>query len=286
MKFSAYILGIFSFLGLFSCDNRSGITQDLLHQDNIDPTYATRQLVRITKGDSIMLGITYEGVKPRGIVYNSLNKSTIYDNGNTIYKFDYEDVNTANTENSTQYLTYNSAGVLSEIGETIKVTTTTPANTPIKRYKTLYTITYAGDLPIKIFAKTGEDNFQQAFVYTKYREINLTYTLNNVTQMEIKDGGLNAQEQPLPNQEIVNIKYSDYDDKKSPYSLLPLAIKLHYLTKVNPLAAQVFSYNNPKKITSINPFTGNVVLGESIYTYDNLSYAVFGLGMNYIYREL
>lgn len=287
LNFLVYIL--FVFLGVISCDKVTGLSGDPLAENYIEPKPAVRQLAKITAGNANVMSLTYDNIMLKKSTYQNGYSSQVFDNGQRIYRIDHAYKNTTDSIYISQYLTYDATGKVSEIGENKKIMSLTP-NTPVIKEKTHYTINYSYfGKPDKIMATSGVEVPQVEFVFTKYKEILLSYTSGNVTGLKITNGDLNAQGQPVPPtaaSAVTQIKYEGYDIMNSPYALLPMAYRLHYFLSVQPYDAHVFSDSNPKRIILLNDTTGNVTLGETVYSYDGGQYPTFGFGKQFYYRFL
>lgn len=284
-KIIPFILAAVFFTAV-SCDRTRSLSDDPLNQYPADPAEEMFQLLRIQAGSDTVLHVSYDNLLMRSVAYDSGRLTKVFDNAQKIYRFDYNGIHAQDSVALSQYLTW-SGQQISAIGEQKRTWDLSAPNTQAKKKKTMYTLNYdaEGNLT-KVMAKSGQEIPLQEFVYTSYRQAELHYTGKNVTLLKWSEGVLDASQNPVPATDTLKIGFDGYDDKKSPYSLLPYAYKIHYLITVNPAEAHVFSLNNPKRITLLNQFTGNVILGETVYTYNEKHFPTFGFGKQFYYRTL
>lgn len=220
-------------------------------------------------------------------VKNPLETTTISYSGDRIYKIDYDGWVGDDRTIITRFFNYApNTNVVTSIteNETFYQDSSLPTPPPIVKRKALYTITYQGEKKLeKIEMKQGKDVVGQPFVYTNYSIAEYTYDADkkNVVKVDMKYGGIVAGNFDPPTA-LMTYNYMDYDDKKTPYSLLPF----EYLLSVsldNPYLNYYHSQNNPRRISS-NDYVNPIQLKNTLYTYDPQGYPLTGFGMDFDYR--
>ncbi|KQR95462.1 hypothetical protein ASG01_06360 [Chryseobacterium sp. Leaf180] len=201
----------------------------------------------------------------------------------------------------TQLMTYNAGGKLETISENRSVYNLTapvpPSTIPTlpyvlnKKYRTVYTVKYtvATGKMSGISMITGEDVTGTPFAYKNYSETTYSYLGDNVSEVIRSYGTLTGTVQSAPTEKY-SYGYSVYDDKISPFTLVPVVYKISRILSIlrNDYESQMFSPNSPRRITVSNliPAIPVTTIFTSNYNYDPQTYMSKGFGVNYIYKPL
>ncbi len=248
--------------------------------------HGPRFLYREVMGGIVMNEYKYDLLKVVE-VKNQNETTTISYSGDRIYKIDYDGNDGTDRTVYTRFFNYApNSDVVTSITENETfhpdfLQTTPP---PVQKRKALYTLTYVADKKLeKIEMKQGPDVVGVPFEYTNYSTAEYFYDAENknVTKVDMKYGGIVAGVFSPP-AELMTYNYMDYDDKKTPYSLLPF----EYLVSVtldNPYLNYYHSENNPKR-TSSNNYFDPIQYAGTLYTYDPQGYALTGFGYDFDYR--
>lgn len=150
--------------------------------------------------------------------------------------------------------------------------------------KSIYNITFDGNTRLeKVVKQTGVDIPLTTFMFSDYQTTEYTYdAVGNVTKAQMEFGAVNGGTLQPPHTELA-YTYGEYDDGRSPYSLLPFGYLLHRSFD-NPFDNYRFSPNNPKRIVLSGNLLPVPVPYSTLYTYDHLKYAKTGWGVYYEYR--
>ncbi len=230
--------------------------------------YNGRKLVEVI-GDSTVTKITYSGDQ-----INKIDFIGIVDGDSISYAqlFNYEATNNAK---------------LTTITETRSVYPNIAAQTTpltFEKSRSLYEIKFNANAKLDtVTMKSGVEVPAQAFAFTSYEKSAYAYdALWNVTKVTKTYGGVtgNVLGAPLVNEAY---DYSNYDDKRNPYSLLPFGYLLHKSFE-NSFNSYRFSVNNPKRVMFTSDQIPLPITFNTLYTYDALGYAISGWGTNYEYR--
>jgi hypothetical protein len=198
-------------------------------------------------------------------------------------------------------MTYNAGGKLETISENRSVYNLTapvpPSTIPTlpyvlnKKYRTVYTVKYtvATGKMSGISMITGEDVTGTPFAYKNYSETTYSYLGDNVSEVIRSYGTLTGTVQSAPTEKY-SYGYSVYDDKISPFTLVPVVYKISRILSIlrNDYESQMFSPNSPRRITVSNliPAIPVTTIFTSNYNYDPQTYMSKGFGVNYIYKPL
>lgn len=246
-----------------------------------DYHYSGLLLTKVNNGASIT-DIAYSGDRVSKITFDGfldLDNNGTLDAGKVTY---------------TQLFTYGGSGRLESITENrniYKVTGTPPVQVLDKQTKSVYTLKYnASTAKLEsITMKTGLDVSGTPFDYTAYSEAKYTYLGDNISKVEKGFGTITAGVN-----DPITVKYEfgflNYDDKISPYSLLPVAYKISYMlsTSLNDGRSLMLSPNNPSRVsfTDLNVSIPTPVINSTNFTYDPQTYLTKGYGVYYIYKPL
>jgi hypothetical protein len=196
----------------------------------------------------------------------------------------------------TQLFTYGNSGRLESISEnreTIIIDLTpTPPTVTIRKTKTLYKLTYSPTTNKldKIVMNTGEEVPAVTFEYKNYSETTYAYSGDNISKVLRNYGPMTGGVHAPPVSKY-SYEFSNYDDKISPFSLLPFAYKISRIlsaTEANDAESFILSPNSPKRmaITDLVPPVPTPVVFSTDYNYDVQTYMTKGFGVNYIYKPL
>ncbi|MCE3075413.1 hypothetical protein [Chryseobacterium gwangjuense] len=235
-------------------------------------------------------------------VYNGKSVTDIAYSGDRVSKITFDGFLDQNNDGTldpgkvtfTQLFMYGGSGRLESITESrniYKLAGTPPSQVLDKQTKSIYTLKYnasTGKLET-LTMQTGLDVPGTPFSYTAYSEAKYTYLGDNVSKVEkgfgTITGGVN---------DPVALKYEygfmNYDDRISPYSLLPFAYKISYLlsTQFYDHRSLMLSPNNPSRasVTDLNVPVPTPVITSTNFTYDPQTYMTKGYGVYYIYKPL
>ena len=246
-----------------------------------DYHYRGLLLPKVNKGASIP-DIAYSGDRISKITFDGfldLDNNGTLDPGKVTY---------------TQLFTYGASGRLESITENrniYKLTGTPPAQVLDKQTKSVYTLKYnASTAKLEtISMKTGLEVSGTPFEYTAYSEAKYTYLGDNISKVEKGFGTITAGVN-----DPITVKYEfgflNYDDRISPYTLLPTAYKISYIlsTSLNDSRCLMLSPNNPSRVsfTDLNVPVPAPVVTSTNFTYDQQTYLTKGYGRYYIYKPL
>ncbi|MCA6066848.1 hypothetical protein JI747_006645 [Chryseobacterium sp. RG1] len=246
-----------------------------------DYHYSGLLLTKVNNGASIT-DIAYSGDRVSKITFDGfldLDNNGTLDAGKVTY---------------TQLFTYGGSGRLESITENrniYKVTGTPPVQVLDKQTKSVYTLKYnASTAKLEsITMKTGLDVSGTPFEYTAYSEAKYTYLGDNVSKVEKGFGTITAGVN-----DPITVKYEygfmNYDDRISPYTLLPFAYKISYLlsTSFYDHRSLMLSPNSPSRVSStdLNVPVPTPVVTSTNFTYDPQTYLTKGYGVYYIYKPL
>ncbi|PJJ64277.1 hypothetical protein [Chryseobacterium geocarposphaerae] len=246
-----------------------------------DYHYTGLLLTKVNNGASIT-DIAYSGDRISKITFDGfldLDNNGTLDPGKVTY---------------TQLFTYGASGRLESITENrniYKLTGTPPAQVLDKQTKSVYTLKYnASTAKLEtITMKTGLEVSGTPFEYTAYSEAKYTYLGDNISKVEKGFGTITAGVN-----DPITVKYEfgflNYDDRISPYTLLPTAYKISYIlsTSLNDSRCLMLSPNNPSRVsfTDLNVPVPAPVVTSTNFTYDQQTYLTKGYGRYYIYKPL
>lgn len=222
-----------------------------------DYHYSGLLLTKVNNGASIT-DIAYSGDRVSKITFDGfldLDNNGTLDAGKVTY---------------TQLFTYGGSGRLESITENrniYKVTGTPPVQVLDKQTKSVYTLKYSASTAKleSITMKTGLDVSGTPFEYTAYSEAKYTYLGDNVSKVEKGFGTITAGVN-----DPITVKYEygfmNYDDRISPYTLLPFAYKISYLlsTSFYDHRSLMLSPNSPSRVSSTDL---NVLILPCSYLY-------------------
>lgn len=255
------------------------------------PRYLASELVN---GDSLIASYQYNGIKLVRVVASDHYKDISY-NGDKINKIIFIGKMDTDSVNYTQYYTYDNDGKITSIAEakTIIIPNTSGSTTTYdyEKYKSVYSIKYSttnGKME-SIFKKEGEEITGQSFAYTNYERFSFTYydigtfITGNIKKMTHDTGKLDSTGDISTIDDQFSYEYEDYDDKASPYILLPFGYNLNTLLE-SSVNGYHLSTNNPRKFTLSGDTISPPIVLTSTYTYDPQRYALTGFfGINYMY---
>jgi hypothetical protein len=290
MKKVLYIfIAIFVVASMQSCKRISGEDGDLLN--NLDANQGgltgARFLYQEVNSIDTIAQYNYSGLKLVEVLGDKAKTKITY-NGELIYRMNYDGVVNGDSTSFTRFFTYDVTGkYISTISEVRSfygsVHGTTPA--PVVKTKALHTLTYNADKDLStITSLEGKEISGTPFAYTNYEKYTFTYnTAKTNIATVVDDTGTYSSGVYSPVVQKLTYSFTEYDDKISPYTLLPFGYKVSRILD-DSTAYYYTSTNNPKKITvttNLSPFPVNFA---TTYTYDPQNYAVSGFGVNYDYR--
>lgn len=239
-------------------------------------------------GDSTLAIYRYNGLK-LNLVVNGKNVKNITYNGDMINKIDFYGKQATDSIRYTQYFTYNNAGKITSIAETRSQYDSLGVNT--KNFKTLYNMYYSstsGKVD-SITMRKGQQLSGQTFAYNQYAISKIDYYapgtayIGNVQKMKKSEGEIDAAGNFGPILQEFEYSFDSYDDKISPYGLLPFGYNLHNLLE-SELGVYHLSPNNPRVFTISGDTLPAPITQSTMYTYDPQKYALTGFfGTNYVY---
>jgi|GEM_PF-1564291 len=270
MKNTIQIFAIFfSLITVFSCDSKRDLNGDLLFGlnpvegdgDN-NPTPAPDRLLK--KMISHVYDEDMEEWEDQSIILNYEDKKLVsYEDEESGEKMDIE----YNSSNKISKITTGAAmnSVFEYSGNNIsKITTTyTGLSTAVTTY------TYNGNKMVK--SVTIMDISFPMPVKT-YTEDTYEYQGNNVTKNTTKIGVYNPFTGNLEIDPGSLISLYEYDNKNSPYSLLPKEFT-QFFSSISPQAGFYNSANNPVKSTMTDQ-EGNTTVHTINHTYDAENYTI------------
>jgi hypothetical protein len=178
----------------------------------------------------------------------------------------------------TRNFNYDNAGKISTIVEN-KTIKASGAN-----FKSEIQMKYKPNSSIdSIIVKTGQVVVGQNFAYTNYARTGVTYTGNNISQLIKNEGVISSTGQLVPSIVKTTYKFDNFDDKKSPYTLIPTA----YLVSqsVDDFAkAYKLCPNNPKKTSFQTHLMANPTVVTTTCTYDPQDYLTSSFNVFYQYK--
>lgn len=287
-KLIYFFVCVFMAFAVQSCKRMGDDDGNLLNDmdANQPGLHGPRFLYREVMGGIVMNQYGYELLKLVKVT-NQNETTTISYSGDRIYKIEYDGKKGSDRTTFTRFFNYApNTNTVTTITETKSFypNFALPTPPPVQKTKALYTLTYQGDKKLKqIKMEEGPDVVGTAFTYTNYFTADVTYNaeLTNVVKVDMKYGGMVAGVMNPPSA-FMTYNYIDYDDKKSPYTLLPF----EYLVSVmidNPYRSYYLSQNNPKR-TSSTDYVNPAVFSGTLYTYDPQGYALTGYGYDFDYR--
>ena len=291
MKNLLYLfVSIFIVLSIHSCkrigDKDGNLLNDMGQNDGLlgEDRFLYQE---VTSADTIA-EYHYTGRKLTKVIGDSTVTNISY-SGELIHKIDFNGVVEGDSISYTQLFNYSVTDVnlLTNITETKKVFENIANQTTLPlvsvNTKSKYDVVFEADKLKSVVKMTGKDIPLTAFQFTSYDKTTYSYDAkNNVTKAAVQSGNVTAGALDAPIRDI-SFDYYEYDDKRSPYKLLPFGYLLHK-TFENAHYNYRFSPHNPKRII----LAGNVipvpVPHNTLYTYDHLGFALTGWGLNYEYR--
>ncbi|WP_124639534.1 MULTISPECIES: hypothetical protein [Amniculibacterium] len=265
-----------------SCSRSSEIDGNLLNDmdANQGGLIGKRALFRETMvGDT--LTYYYTGYNLTSAI--GTNDATLISyNGNAIDKISFNGFVGNNMVSYTQNFNYDNNGVINTVIENRNVTPAGQA-TAIN-IKSEITVKYKADKSIdSLIVKSGEVVAGQPFEYNAYARTAFTYTTNkNVTQL-VKNQGVITAGQFVPSIVNTTYKFENFDDKKSPYSLIPFAYLLSQAIDETGNAYK-FSTNNPKKMSFQTHLMPNPTVVTTANTYDPQDYLATSFNVFFQYK--
>ncbi|PIE50398.1 MAG: hypothetical protein CSA38_03050 [Flavobacteriales bacterium] len=206
---------------------------------------------------------------------------TLEYNGNTLDKVHYTKDDGTNNITYTRVYRYDEQKKVEKIREVKQITAEGQVTPTVHR--SVYTISYDGSSKLKtILMKTGQEVTGQDFAFTGYSKADFVYQGNNIVQQNKIYGLMDGQELGEVVSETTYV-YDRYDDKKTPFSLLPYRYRLSQLLDYEAEAYR-FSENNTRKITVSSTQNPLPVSVTTLFTYDEEGYALLGYGKSYDYR--
>lgn len=291
-KILYFFIAAFIISSTQSCKRLSGDDGDLLNNlgANLGGVGGARFLYQEVNSVDTLAQYNYNGTKMVEVLSDSAITKITY-NGELINRINYDGVVEGDSTSYTRYFTYDAtAKYIINISETRSlykdvraVLPLLPA--PVEKYKSLFDITYSTDKKLAtILSRTGKETVGNVFAFTSYTRSTFTYDTakKNVTKV-IREAGPLAGTVFGPAAQTLTFAFSEYDDKISPYTLLPFGYKLNKMIDT-PAAYYWDSMNNPKR-TSVPSDVGPFPIEYSTqFTYDAQDYATSGYGINYDYR--
>lgn len=183
----------------------------------------------------------------------------------------------------TQNFNYDSNGKINSVIETKKITAagqTTPLN-----FKSEILVKYNAINKVdSLIVKTGEVVAGQNFAYTNYSRSAFTYSPEkNLSKVVRNDGVLSSTGEFVPSIVLTTFKFENYDEKKSPYSLIPFAYLLSKTIELDGNGYK-FSENNPKKMSFQTHLMPNPSVVTTTCTYDPQDYMTSSFNVFYQYK--
>lgn len=209
-------------------------------------------------------------------------RTTIEYNQNRINSLTYTRVYNGDSTSYKRLYYYNELGKVNEIKERRVFK---PANQDILNvFQSLYMIEYDADKITSILMKTGQEIAQQDFAFTAYYKAMYEYEGENVIGQTKVFGMMNGEELGGVNSRST-YQYDNYDDKISPYTLIPFDYKISQVIDFEAEAYR-FSPNNVRKITFSSTQNPVPVTITTLFTYDSQNYGLLGFGKMFDYRPL
>ncbi|MBW8361638.1 MAG: hypothetical protein K0M56_05560 [Kaistella sp.] len=282
-----FLLLIVGFSAFHSCKELADEDGNLLNNMGQNPGGLTgsRALFReMTDADT--LEYHYNGLKLSDVTTDSTITKIVY-NSEMINKITFDGfVGLQDSISYTRFFTYDGAGKISTISETSTSHFVGLPVQPVKKYKALYTLKYKtnGQLD-SIITKKGEEITAVPFAFTTYSKKAYTFTGMNLTGMIDKTGTMSGNLYG-PVTGMINFEFSEYDDKKNPYTLLPFAFNIHQLLDDNKESFKSYrlSANNPKKVSITSNTIFVPMVSTTAYGYDPQNYVLTGFGLTYMYK--
>lgn len=199
-----------------------------------------------------------------------------------------------------QLFTYGTNGRLESISENRWVYRRNPPVPPavlgpkvlLKKTKSLYNLKYntVTNKLDSIIMRNGPEAPTTPFVYTDYSKTGYTYLGDNVSKVVRSYGPMNNGQITPTVTKKYSYEYFNYDNRISPYSLLPTVYKISVLlsTEENDVRSMILSPNNPKRytITDLMVPIPSPVIYTTNYNYDPQTYMTRGFGVYYFYKPM
>ncbi|PKF75414.1 hypothetical protein [Chryseobacterium sp. PMSZPI] len=301
-----FILLIAGFSSIHSC--KSLLDEDgnpLLDLNNTGGLSGPRALYKeITDKDTLAM-YYYTGLLVTKVITDSASVTDVMYSGDKISQITFNgfldlDGNGKLDKDSvsyTQLFTYKNNNQLEKISENRTIfrrPAPVPPNPPgpqtlLRKEKFLYEINYNTTTAKldSITMKNGPDVAGMPFVFTNYSRTKYTYLGDNVARVVRHYGPMAVGALGAPTKKT-GYDFLAYDDKISPFTLLPNVYKISRLlsTLYNDKESLILSPNNPKRRTIsdlMQPVPTPIVLSTN-YGYDPQTYMTKGYGVNYIYK--
>lgn len=215
---------------------------------------------------------------------------------------DYDGDGVLDTDSTTysQLFTYGNLGNVTRITENRSIYTRTPPVAPsttpgpavlTSRIKSTYDLKYTTTTNKldSILMKTGLDTPGTTFAYSAYSKTGYSYVGDNVSKVQRNYGPITGTSNGTP---VMKMGYDflNYDDKISPYTLLPFAYKVSHLlsTQANDFRSMILSPNSPRRktVTDLFPPIPVSTIFSTNFRYDAQTYMTHGYDVNYIYKPM
>ena len=203
-------------------------------------------------------------------------------NGTQVDKISFNGFVNADMVASNKIFSYNANGNINTVVENKKITAA--GQSVAKNYKSEINVKYnTSNMVDSIIIKTGEVVVGQNFAYTNYTRSGFTYTNKNLNKIVKNNGVLSSTGQFVPSIVLTTYKFENFDDKKSPYSLIPFAYLLaQSIDEVGE--GYKFSTNNPRKMSFQTHLMPNPSQATTACTYDAQDYLTSSFNTFFQYK--
>jgi hypothetical protein len=203
-------------------------------------------------------------------------------NGTQVDKISFNGFVNADMVASTKIFSYNANGNINTVVENKKITAA--GQSVAKNYKSEINVKYnTSNMVDSIIIKTGEVVAGQNFAYTNYTRSGFTYTNKNINKIVKNNGVLSSTGQFVPSIVLTTYKFENFDDKKSPYSLIPFAYLLaQSIDEVGE--GYKFSANNPRKMSFQTHLMPTPSQATTACTYDPQDYLTSSFNTFFQYK--
>ena len=135
-----------------------------------------------------------------------------------------------------------------------------------------------------LIVKTGEVIAGNNFAYTNYTRSAFTYSAaKNLEKVVKNEGVISTTGEFVPSIVLTTYKFENFDDKKSPYSLIPFAYLLSQ-TVSEMGNGYKFSENNPRKMSFQTHLMPSPSQATTTCTYDPQNYMTSSFNVFYQYK--
>ncbi|UOU99060.1 hypothetical protein MUU74_03685 [Chryseobacterium daecheongense] len=304
-----FILLLAGFSSIHSCKDM--VDEDgnpLIDLNGNGGLIGARALYReVTDADTIA-EYHYSGLLLSKVITDSASVTDVMYSGDKVSKInfngfldsDHDGTLDTDSISYSQLFTYGNNGRLTSISENRWIYRRGPVVPPatlgpqvlFKKTKSLYTLGYNATTNKleSIVMINGPEAPATPFVYTDYSKTAYTYLGDNVSKVVREYGPMNNGVITTTVTKKYSYDYFNYDNRISPYSLLPTAYKISVLlsTEENDMRSLILSPNNPKRftITDLMVPIPTPVIYSTNFNYDPQTYMTRGFGVYYFYKPL